>query len=152
MRISIIGTGYVGTVTGTCFAHMGYEVICVDVDPERVKKINEGVPPIYEEGLEELLRAHAGKNLKATLDYDAAIANTDISFICVPTPTDADGKIDLRFVREASRSIGQRLKNKKSYHVVVVKSTVVPGTTSGVATPMLEQESGKRRALGSARA
>ena len=106
MRISIIGTGYVGTVTGTCFAHMGHEVTCVDVDPERVKKINAGVPPIYEEGLEELLRAHAGKNLKATLDYDAAIADTDISFICVPTPTDVDGKIDLRFIREASRSIG----------------------------------------------
>ncbi len=148
MKISIIGTGYVGTVTGTCFAHMGHEVICVDVDPERVRKINEGVPPIYEEGLEELLRAHAGKNLKATLDYDAAIANTDISFICVPTPTDADGKIDLRFVREASRSIGQRLKNKKSYHVVVVKSTVVPGTTSSVATPTLEQESGKKAGVG----
>ncbi|HEY3274024.1 MAG TPA: UDP-glucose/GDP-mannose dehydrogenase family protein [Methanocella sp.] len=148
MRISIIGTGYVGTVTGTCFAHMGHEVTCVDVDPERVKKINAGVPPIYEEGLEELLRAHAGKNLKATLDYDAAIANTDISFICVPTPTDADGKIDLRFIREASRSIGQRLKAKKSYHVVVVKSTVVPGTTVGTATPLLEQESGKKAGVG----
>lgn len=148
MRISIIGTGYVGTVTGTCFAHMGHEVICVDVDPERVKKINAGVPPIYEEGLEELLRTHAGKNLKATLDYDEAIAHTDISFICVPTPTDADGKIDLRFVREASRSIGQRLKAKKSYHVVVVKSTVVPGTTRGVATPLLEQTSGKTAGVG----
>jgi UDPglucose 6-dehydrogenase len=148
MRISIIGTGYVGTVTGTCFAHMGHEVTCVDVDPERVKKINAGLPPIYEEGLEELLRSYAGKSLKATLDYDAAIANTDISFICVPTPTDADGKIDLRFIREASRSIGQRLKDKKSYHVVVVKSTVVPGTTAGVATPILEKESGKKAGVG----
>jgi UDPglucose 6-dehydrogenase len=148
MRISIIGTGYVGTVTGTCLAHMGHEVTCVDVDPERVRKINAGVPPIYEEGLEELLRAHAGKNLKATLDYDAAIADTDISFICVPTPTDADGKIDLRFIREASRSIGQRLKKKKSYHVIVVKSTVVPGTTAGTATPLLEQESGKKVGIG----
>jgi UDPglucose 6-dehydrogenase len=127
---------------------MGHEVTCVDVDPERVKKINAGIPPIYEEGLEELLRTHAGKNLKATLDYDAAIANTDISFICVPTPTDADGRIDLRFIREASRSIGQRLKTKKSYHVVVVKSTVVPGTTAGTATPLLEQESGKKAGVG----
>lgn len=148
MRISIIGTGYVGAVTGACFAHMGHEVVCVDVDPERVKKINAGVPPIYEEGLEELLRAHAGKNLRATLDYDAAIAGTDISFICVPTPTDESGKIDLRFIREASMSIGKRLKEKKSYHVVVIKSTVVPGTTSGVATPLLEQESGKKAGLG----
>lgn len=144
MRISIIGTGYVGTVTGTCFAQHGNDVICVDVDARRVESMNLGVPPIYEEGLEELLKAHAGKNLRATLDYDDAIANSDISFICVPTPTDESGKIDLRFVREASRSIGQRLKDKHSYHVVVVKSTVVPQTTQSVVTPILEEASGKK--------
>jgi UDPglucose 6-dehydrogenase len=144
MRISIIGTGYVGTVTGACFAHMGNDVICVDVDSKRVESMNKGVPPIYEEGLEELLKAHAGKNLKATLDYDDAIAHSDISFICVPTPTDESGKIDLRFVKEASRSIGQRLKNKSSYHVVVVKSTVVPQTTQSVVTPILEESSGRK--------
>src|SRR5512144_2650582 len=144
MRISIIGTGYVGTVTGACFASLGNDVICVDVDARRVESMNAGVPPIYEEGLEELLKAHAGKNLKATLDYDDAIAHSDISFICVPTPTDEGGKIDLRFVREASRSIGQRLKNKSSYHVVVVKSTVVPQTTQSVVTPILEEVSGKK--------
>lgn len=136
MRISIIGTGYVGTVTGACFAHLGNDVICVDVDPKRVDLINKGVPPLYEEGLEELLKTYAGKNLRATLDYDDAITHSDISFICVPTPTDEGGKIDLRFVREASKSIGQRLKNKKSYHVVVVKSTVVPQTTQSVVTPI----------------
>lgn len=144
MRISIIGTGYVGTVTGACFAHLGKDVICMDVDGERVASINNGIPPIYEEGLEELLKAHAGKNLRATLDYDDAIAHSDISFICVPTPTDDSGKINLRFVREASLSIGQRLKNKDSYHVVVVKSTVVPQTTQSVVTPILEEASGKR--------
>ncbi len=144
MRISIIGTGYVGTVTGACFASLGNDVICVDVDAKRVESMNRGVPPIYEEGLEELLKAHALKNLRATLDYDDAIAHTDISFICVPTPTDESGKIDLRFVREASRSIGQRLKNKSSYHVVVVKSTVVPQTTQSVVTPILEEASGKK--------
>lgn len=144
MRISIIGTGYVGTVTGACFAHLGNDVICVDVDPKRVDLINKGVPPLYEEGLEELLKTYAGKNLRATLDYDDAITHSDISFICVPTPTDEGGKIDLRFVREASKSIGQRLKNKKSYHVVVVKSTVVPQTTQSVVTPILEEASGKR--------
>lgn len=144
MRISIIGTGYVGTVTGTCFAHLGNEVICVDVDPARIEKINQGVPPIYEEGLAELLKQHVGMNLRATADYDYAIANSDISFICVPTPTDASGKIDLRFIREASRSIGERLKKKASYHVVVVKSTVVPETTEKVVTPILEEASGKK--------
>lgn len=144
MRISIIGTGYVGTVTGACFAHLGNDVICVDVDPKRVDLINKGVPPLYEEGLEELLKTYAGKNLRATLDYDDAITHSDISFICVPTPTDEGGKIDLRFIKEASKSIGQRLKNKKSYHVVVVKSTVVPQTTQSVVTPILEEASGKR--------
>ncbi len=144
MRISIIGTGYVGTVTGACFAHRGNDVICVDVDQNRVDAMNKGIPPIYEEGLEDLLKTHAGKNLKATLDYDAAIAQSDISFICVPTPTDESGKIDLRFIREASRSIGQRLKDKKAYHVVVVKSTVVPQTTQSVVTPILEEASGKK--------
>ncbi|MDI6897552.1 UDP-glucose dehydrogenase family protein [Methanocella conradii] len=147
MRISIIGTGYVGTVTGACFAHLGNEVICVDVDPKRVESINRGVPPIYEEGLDELLKAHAGKNLSATLDYDYAVSNSDVSFICVPTPTDESGKIDLRFVREASRSIGERLKAKDSYHVVVVKSTVVPQTTQQVVTPILEETSGKKAGL-----
>ena len=75
MRISIIGTGYVGTVTGACFARLGNEVTCVDVDQKRVDSMNKGIPPIYEEGLEELLKTHAGKNLKATLDYDLAIEN-----------------------------------------------------------------------------
>ena len=144
MRISIIGTGYVGTVTGACFAQLGNDVTCVDIDPKRIESMNKGVPPIYEEGLEQLLKMHAGKSLKATLDYDEAITNTDISFICVPTPTDESGKIDLRFIREASKSIGQRLKNKKSYHVVVVKSTVVPRTTQSVVTPILEEYSGKK--------
>jgi UDPglucose 6-dehydrogenase len=144
MRISIIGTGYVGTVTGACFAHLDNDVICVDVDQNRVDSMNKGIPPIYEEGLEELLGTHAGKNLRVTLDYDDAIANSDISFICVPTPTDEGGKIDLRFVKEASRSIGQRLKKKNPYHVVVVKSTVVPQTTQSVVTPILEEASGKK--------
>jgi len=144
MKISIIGTGYVGTVTGVCFAHLGNDVICVDHGPKKVEMINSGVPPIYEEGLEEMLKGHAGKNLRATVDYDDAIAHSDISFICVPTPTDDNGKIDLRAIKEASRSIGERLKNKRSYHVVVVKSTVVPQTTQSVVTPILEEVSGKK--------
>jgi UDPglucose 6-dehydrogenase len=144
MKISIIGTGYVGTVTGVCFAHLGNDVICVDHGQKKVDMINDGVPPIYEEGLEAMLKDHAGKNLRATADYDDAIAHSDISFICVPTPTDESGRIDLRAIREASRSIGQRLKNKSSYHVVVVKSTVVPQTTQSVVTPILEEVSGKK--------
>ena len=143
MKISVIGTGYVGTVSGTCFAELGHEVICVDVDRSKVDQINAGVPPIYEEGLSELLKKHAGKRLHATSDYDLAVMNSDVSFICVGTPSDSNGNIDLGIVRAASASLGEALKKKKSYHVVVVKSTVVPETTEKVVLPIIEKYSGK---------
>jgi UDPglucose 6-dehydrogenase len=144
MKISVIGTGYVGTVSGTCFAELGHEVICVDVDRSKVDQINAGVPPIYEEGLSELLKKHAGKRIRATSDYDIAVMNSDVSFICVGTPSDPDGNIDLGIVKAASASLGKVLKNKKDYHVVVVKSTVVPETTEKVVLPIIEKHSGKR--------
>ncbi len=144
MKISVIGTGYVGTVSGTCFAELGHEVICVDVDRSKVDQINAGVPPIYEEGLSELLKKHAGKRIRATSDYGLAVMNSDVSFICVGTPSDSNGNIDLGIVRAASASLGEALKKKKSYHVVVVKSTVVPETTEKVVLPIIEKHSGKR--------
>ncbi|MDO8727284.1 MAG: UDP-glucose/GDP-mannose dehydrogenase family protein [Candidatus Methanoperedens sp.] len=143
MKISVIGTGYVGTVSGTCFAELGHEVICVDVDRSKVDQINAGVPPIYEEGLSELLKKHAGKRIHATSDYDLAVINSDVSFICVGTPSDSNGNIDLGIVRAASASLGEALKKKKDYHVVVVKSTVVPETTEKVILPIIEKHSGK---------
>ncbi len=145
MRISLIGTGYVGTVSGACFAELGHEVICVDVDISKVDKINAGIPPIYEEGLSDLLKKHAGKRIRATADYDMAVMNSDVSFICVGTPSDEKGGIDLGIVKAASASLGDALKKKKSYHVVVVKSTVVPETTEKVVLPIIEKHSGKRR-------
>jgi UDPglucose 6-dehydrogenase len=144
MKISVIGTGYVGTVSGTCFAELGHEVICVDVDRSKVDQINAGVPPIYEDGLSELLKKHAGERIHATSDYDQAVKNSDVSFICVGTPSDSSGNIDLGIVRAASASLGEALKKKKSYHVVVVKSTVVPETTEKVVLPIIEKHSGKR--------
>jgi UDPglucose 6-dehydrogenase len=144
MKISVIGTGYVGTVSGACFAELGHEVICVDVDRSKVDQINTGVPPIYEEGLSELLKKHTGKRIRATSDYDLAVKNSDVSFICVGTPSDSNGNIDLGIVRAASASLGEALKKKKSYHVVVVKSTVVPETTEKVVLPIIEKHSGKR--------
>jgi len=144
MKISVIGTGYVGTVSGTCFAELGHEVICVDVDRSKVDQINAGVPPIYEDGLSELLKKHAGKRIHATSDYDMAVKNSDVSFICVGTPSDSNGNIDLGIVRAASASLGEALKKKKGYHVVVVKSTVVPETTEKVVLPIIEKHSGKR--------
>lgn len=144
MKISIIGTGYVGTVSAACFAELGHEVICVDVDKLKIDQINSGIPPIYEEGLPELLKKHAGKRLSAIADYDFAVANSDVSFICVGTPSDSDGNIDLGIIKAASVSLGDSLRAKKGYHVIVVKSTVVPETTEKVVLPVIEKRSGKR--------
>lgn len=143
MKISVIGSGYVGSVTAACFAELGHEVICLDIDKRKTDLINEGIPPIYEEGLGELLQKHAGKNLTATTDYESAIRKTDISFICVGTPSAEDGSIDLSIVRAATTSIGTVLAKKEGYHVVVVKSTVVPETTEKFVIPLLEESSGK---------
>lgn len=143
MRISVIGTGYVGTVTGACFAELGHEVICVDVDTSKVDMINAGEAPIYEEGLSDLLKKHAGTRIRATSDYDLAVTGSDVSFICVGTPSDARGNIDLGIVKAASASLGEAIKKKKGYHVVVVKSTVVPETTEKVVLPIIEKYSGK---------
>ncbi|MDW5548938.1 UDP-glucose/GDP-mannose dehydrogenase family protein [Methanosarcina sp.] len=143
MKISVIGSGYVGSVTAACFAEVGHEVVCVDIDKKKMDQINAGISPIYEEGLEELLQKYAGKSLTATTDYEYAITNTDISFICVGTPSAEDGSIDLSIVRAATASIGAVLAKKEGYHVVVVKSTVVPETTEKFVLPILEEISGK---------
>ncbi|MCK4937282.1 MAG: UDP-glucose/GDP-mannose dehydrogenase family protein [Methanosarcinales archaeon] len=143
MKVSVIGSGYVGTVTAACFAELGHGVVCIDIDPEKVNMINRGEPPIYEDGLEDLLAKHAGKTLRATADYDDAVSNTDISFICVGTPSDDEGNIDLSIVKAASKSLGAALAKKNSYHVVVVKSTVVPQTTENVVVPIIEKASGQ---------
>ncbi len=143
MKISVIGTGYVGTVSAACFAELGHEVICVDIDQSKIDQINAGIPPIYEDGLSGLLKKHAGKSLSATSDYEFAVNNSDVSFISVGTPSDSHGNIDLSIVRAASASLGDSIKKKKGYHVVVVKSTVVPETTEKVVLPILEEHSGK---------
>jgi UDPglucose 6-dehydrogenase len=143
MKISVIGSGYVGSVTAACFAEVGHEIVCVDIDEKKVEQINAGIPPIYEEGLGDLLRKYAGKKLIATIDYGFAVRETDISFICVGTPSAEDGNIDLSIVRAAATNIGEALVKKKGYHVVVVKSTVVPETTEKFVLPVLEEASGK---------
>jgi UDPglucose 6-dehydrogenase/GDP-mannose 6-dehydrogenase len=143
MKVSILGTGYVGLVTGACLAEKGHQVICVDVDAAKVARINRGEPPIYENGLEELLRRNIGSRLRATLDAREAVQGSELTLIAVGTPFDGT-RIDLAYVEEAARVIGKALADKTAYHVVVVKSTVVPGTTDGVVLPILEQASGKR--------
>jgi UDPglucose 6-dehydrogenase/GDP-mannose 6-dehydrogenase len=143
MRISVIGTGYVGLVSGACFAQIGHDCVCVDIDAGKVERINRGEPPIHEEGLQALLGRHVGKSLRASTDLRAAVLDTEITFIAVGTPFDG-ARIDLSYVRQVAREIGEALRDKRGYHVVVVKSTVVPGTTDDVVRHELERASGKR--------
>jgi len=143
VKISVIGTGYVGLVSGVCLAELGHTVICVDVDAAKVDQINRGDSPIYEQGLDALLQKNLGTRLTATTDLARAVHETELSMIAVGTPFDGR-EIDLSFVRQAAEMIGGALKTKSAYHVVVVKSTVIPGTTDTVVRPALERASGKK--------
>ncbi|MBL8513040.1 MAG: UDP-glucose/GDP-mannose dehydrogenase family protein, partial [Betaproteobacteria bacterium] len=143
MRVSVIGTGYVGLVSGVCFAEIGHDCVCVDVDESKVRRINAGEPPIHENGLEAMLKRLIGVRLHASTDLKSAVLESDITFIAVGTPFDGQ-HIDLTYVREVARQIGIALREKDGYHVVVVKSTVVPGTTDKVVMPILEEASQKR--------
>jgi UDPglucose 6-dehydrogenase len=142
MRVSVVGTGYVGLVSGVCLAEMGHQVVCVDIDAAKVGQIQRGLPPILEEGLEDLLRANLGKRFTATSDLRSAVLGSELTIVAVGTPFDGE-RIDLSYVRQAAREIGAALKDKDGYHVVVVKSTVVPGTTETEVLPVLEKASGK---------
>jgi UDPglucose 6-dehydrogenase/GDP-mannose 6-dehydrogenase len=142
MNISIVGTGYVGLVTGACLAECGHDVICVDVDPRKVEMINSARAPIHERGLPELLQRNSGRRLRAVTNLAQAIAATELTFIAVGTPTSGD-QIDLKYIEAAASEIGTALRQKTSYHAVVVKSTVVPGTTVGAVRTALETSSGK---------
>lgn len=142
MRISVIGTGYVGLVTGVCLAEVGHDVTCVDVDPVKVQTIRSGKTPIFEEGLEPLLQRHLGKRLWVTETLRDAVLESDVTFIAVGTPFDGK-EIDLTYIRQAAREIGRALADKPSYHLVIVKSTVIPGTTDNVVAPIVAEESGK---------
>jgi UDPglucose 6-dehydrogenase len=143
VTVSIVGLGYVGAVTGACLAELGLDVVCVDVDEHKVRQVEEGSAPVYEAGLDELVRRHAGTRLRATTDLRSAVLDSDLTMIAVGTPFDGS-KIDLGAVRLATEEIGAALRDKPGYHIVVVKSTVVPGTTRSVVTPLLEEASRKQ--------
>jgi UDPglucose 6-dehydrogenase len=142
MRVSIIGAGYVGLVTGACLAEKGHEVVCVDVDEGKVAAVNSAASPMHERGLDELLRRNVGSRLRATSDLRRAVLDTDLSIIAVGTPV-TDGKMDVEPICAAVSEIGSALREKAGYHVVAVKSTVVPGTTVEVLLPTLEETSDK---------
>jgi UDPglucose 6-dehydrogenase len=143
VKISILGTGYVGAVTGACFAELENDVVFVDIDPAKLDMIRTGRSPIFEPGLDELLT----KNLElisATTDIGDAIRETDVTFICVGTPSNPDGSIDLQYIEVASQTIGEVLREKEGWHTVVMKSTVVSGTTTAIVRRRLEAASGKK--------
>lgn len=142
MKVSVVGTGYVGLVSGACLAEKGHRVVCVDIDASKVAAVNAGRCPIHEEGLPEIIARHAGGLLTATTDLSAAVRATDLTLIAAPTPFDGK-RIDLSYVRAVARAIGAALRDKAGYHVVVVKSTVVPGTTDDVVGPAVAEASGR---------
>ncbi|HMF59972.1 MAG TPA: UDP-glucose/GDP-mannose dehydrogenase family protein, partial [Vicinamibacterales bacterium] len=149
MRVSVFGLGYVGSVSAASFAADGHTVIGVDVNPEKVASLNEGRSPIVEKGLDELIRtAAANGSLRATTDTVEAVNATDLSLLCVGTPSRKNGSLDLSYLERVCQQIGEALKAKADYHVVVVRSTVLPGTTHEVVIPALEQASGKEYGTG----
>ena len=144
MDVSVIGTGYVGLVTGAGLAEKGHNVICYDIIKEKIKDIERGVSPIYERGLDTIIKRNIGGKLNTSMDLKSTITDTEITFICVGTPSNQDGSINLRYVKNACKEIGSILKEKEGYHLIVVKSTVVPGTTEDVVIKLIEESSGKK--------
>lgn len=145
MKVSVFGLGYVGSVSAAMLASDGHEVIGVDLNPDKVAAINAGTSPIVEPGLGEALQdvVSAGR-LRATTDTEEAVRASEISLICVGTPSRRNGSLDLSYVERVAGEIGTVLKTKDNYHVVVVRSTVLPGSTHGIVIPALERESGKK--------
>jgi GDP-mannose 6-dehydrogenase len=145
MRVSVFGLGYVGCVSAAAFAADGHSVIGVDVNPDKVGAVNAGHSPIVEPGLDDLLaQATADGRLRATTDTAAAIRDTEVSLLCVGTPSRRNGSLDLTYLERVCEQIGRELATASHYHVVVVRSTVLPGTTHQVVIPTLERESGKK--------
>lgn len=145
MRISVFGLGYVGIVTGVCLAEREHFVMGVEPNPAKVEMLHSAKSPIVEAGLDERLQqAVAGGRFKATSDWRLAVAETDMAFVCVGTPSLSNGNIDLRFVRRVAEHIGSALADKDSYFNVVIRSTVLPGTIEEIVVPILEENSAKK--------
>jgi len=143
LKISIIGTGYVGAVTGACLADLGNTIIFVGRNKAKLKLIKSGKSPIFEPGLEQLLIKNE-KRIATTTDLSDAVSKTDVTLICVGTPSKADGSIDLQQINDVSVAIGKSLVESEKKHTIIMKSTVLPGTTEQLVIPILERESGKK--------
>jgi GDP-mannose 6-dehydrogenase len=143
--ISVFGLGYVGCVSAACLAREGHNVVGVDVSATKVDTVRSGHATIVETGIDELVgQMVAAGRLTATTDVRQAVLDTRISLVCVGTPSQANGGLDLTYVRRVAAQIGEALRDKDDWHVVVVRSTVLPGTTAEVVTPLIEKASGKR--------
>ena len=148
MRISIFGLGYVGAVSLACLARDGHHVVGVDVSQDKLDLIRSGRSPVIEEGIQELMQqVVTSGRVEVTNDVEHAIASTDLSFVCVGTPSSPRGSQDLSAVLRVAESIGRALKNKPDFHTVVVRSTVEPGTVEQKFRPLVEQHSGKRASV-----
>jgi UDPglucose 6-dehydrogenase len=145
MQILIVGTGYVGLVTGACFAEMGHTVICLDIDEKKIENLKNGIIPIYEPGLDELVKRNiAHKRLTFTTDYKKGVPNAKVCFIAVPTPSREDGSCDTRYVESAARSIAA---NMNEYKIIVNKSTVPVGTAAFVAKTIQDEQRARNLAV-----
>jgi GDP-mannose 6-dehydrogenase len=145
MKVSVFGLGYVGSVSAASLAADGHQVMGVDVSPVKVAAINEGRSPIVEKGLDDLMRQQVACGaLRATTSADEAVAASDVSLLCVGTPSRRNGSLDLTYLTRVCEEIGTALRDKPDYHVVVVRSTVLPGTSNDVVIPTLEACSGKK--------
>ena len=149
MKVSVFGLGYVGSVSAASFAADGHQVVGVDVNPDKVAGLNEGRSPIVEKGLDELIRENVTNGrLRATTSTAEAVKDTDLSLICVGTPSRKNGSLDLTYLERVADQMGQALRAKDRYHIVCVRSTVLPGTTHDVVIPALERASGKNYGTG----
>jgi GDP-mannose 6-dehydrogenase len=145
MRIAIFGLGYVGCVSAACLANEGHQVIGVDVNPLKVEMISAGRSPIIEAQVDDLVsQAVAAGNLRATAAAAEAVLDAGVSLVCVGTPSNHNGSLNLRYLRNVAREIGQALAGRDAYHVVAVRSTVLPGTIAAEVIPLLEESSGRR--------
>ncbi|MCE5296317.1 MAG: UDP-glucose/GDP-mannose dehydrogenase family protein [Euryarchaeota archaeon] len=148
MRLAVVGTGYVGLVTGACFSHLGNDVTCIDVIEDKVRTINSGKVPIFEPGLEDMVKEGlASGHLRATTDF-SKVTEADFIFICVGTPSFDDGSLDLKYVKDAAGQIGTAISNSSNVPVIIMKSTVMPRTTQHVVMPILEKASGRKAGTG----
>ena len=142
-KISVFGIGYVGVVSAGCLADDGHDVIAVDVDPIKVSALNSGISPIVETGLDEIIEHNVGSGrLSATIDAQQAVLDTEVSFVCVGTPSDDTGAVGLKYVKQVCEHIGAAIARKPGFHSVVIRSTIVPGTMDEVCVPLLEAASG----------